>query len=383
MCIYSEWPHDGIVSHFLFQMCFIGSGQKKTVYIDSPLLKTEMTVRERSLIYHEESLKLSIKKNGSRNVFHLMTELPANEQQLSPVCRCTNRSLSICRLIPSEQLFIMFLMFLNQESSRRNLVSFENNGLDFEVDLTDLETFGETTAIKIPKMQKEQDAFLKIKTKRSSEHLVNTSSSSQEEINTSLTDMNDAITENTAQPPVSESIVPKTEQMRPDFSQENDKDLAFAGDTDDEKLFIDDSMSPAATPIKQSKTTPCNARPPSTPVSESVPVNSESSSPQKLTRQKRQSKRVKASGDQLSEILRMQTAMFNTANDTSKRSTTSQEIKSPNRCMGLSVHSHPVSLVKPCVTSYLEKKQNEGVETCTAPHESAPEVNITPTEHKS
>lgn len=63
-----------------------GSGLKKTVYIDSPLLKTEMTVRERSHIYHEESLKLSIKRNGGKHVFHVMTELPPSEQQLSPVC---------------------------------------------------------------------------------------------------------------------------------------------------------------------------------------------------------------------------------------------------------------------------------------------------------
>lgn len=83
-----EWPHGGTVSHrpFISYVLFTGSSQKKTVYIDSPLLKTEITVRERSRFYHEESLKLSIKKNGSKNVFHLMTELPVNEQQLSPVC---------------------------------------------------------------------------------------------------------------------------------------------------------------------------------------------------------------------------------------------------------------------------------------------------------
>lgn len=99
-------------------------------------------------------------------------------------------------------------------------MSFENNGLDFKVDLTDLETFGETTRIKTPKMQKtqnEQDALVKSqkatsspplsKTKRSSEHLVNTSSSSQEEMNTSLTDMDDPIIEET-------TTVPKSEQMK-------------------------------------------------------------------------------------------------------------------------------------------------------------------------
>uniref|UniRef100_A0A8C5GMJ9 Uncharacterized protein n=1 Tax=Gouania willdenowi TaxID=441366 RepID=A0A8C5GMJ9_GOUWI len=60
--------------------------QRTTVYIDSPLLKTEVTVRERNHIYHEESLKLSIKNSGSRNVFHVMTEAPSMKEPLSPVC---------------------------------------------------------------------------------------------------------------------------------------------------------------------------------------------------------------------------------------------------------------------------------------------------------
>lgn len=98
MCIDIEWPHGGTVLHMLY-VPFTGSSQKKTVYVDSPLLKTEMTVRERSHIYHEESLKLSIKKNGSKNVFHLMTELPEGEQQLSPVCNHTKRYSLICGII--------------------------------------------------------------------------------------------------------------------------------------------------------------------------------------------------------------------------------------------------------------------------------------------
>ncbi|XP_041795073.1 little elongation complex subunit 2 [Chelmon rostratus] len=330
-----------------------GSCQKKTVYIDSPLLKTEMTVRERSHIYHEESLKLSIKKNGSKNVFHLMTELPMNEQQIS------------------------------QESSQRNLVCFENSGLDFAVDLTDLETFGETTPSKTTKMQKEQDASVKSRTKRSIEQLVNTCSSS-EEMNTSLTDIDNSITEETTQPVVSETIVPKSEQMKLGSVQKSDEDLAFTGDSDDEKLVIDDCVSPAATPKTQSKpkTASCSADPPITPVSEPVPANSDSSSPQKAKRQKRQSKRAKVSGDQLSEILCMQTAMFSSAKDTAKCSTVSQETNPPTQCMGPSAHSHPISLVKPCVSSYLERNQNKDGETWAAPHESAPVVNITTPEHK-
>lgn len=288
---------------------------------------------------------------------------------------------------------ILCFLFLNQESSQRNLVSFENNGLDFEVDLTDLETFGETTPFKTSKMQKiqEQDACVKSKkdtscppfskTKRSKR---TKSSSPQEEMNTSLTDMDDSITQETAQLVVSEAAVLKTKHTKPDSGQESDEDRAFTGDSDDEKLVIDDSVSPAATPTTQPKpkTTPCSADPPITPVSESVPVNSESSSPQKITKQRRLSKRPKVSGDQLGEILRMQTAMFNSANDPAKCATISQETNSPTRCTGPSVHSHPMSLVKPCVSSYLERNQNQDGETCTAPHESAV-VNITTTEHKS
>lgn len=378
--------HTSFISYFL-----LTGSQKKTVYIDSPLVKTEMTVRERSHIFHEESLKLSIKKNGSKNVFHLMTELPVSEQQISPVCWCINIHGPICVWCMWSYLIrtmVLCFLFLNQESSQRNCVSFENNGLDFEVDLTDLETFGETPikTSKMPKIQNEQDVCVKSKkatsspplskTKRSSEHLVNTSSSSKEEVSTSLTDMDDPITEKTTQSAVSEAIVPKTEQMRPDPAQESDED--------DEKLVIDDTVSPSTTSTTQPKpkTTPCSTDPPIAPVSESVPVNSDSPSPQKVTRQRRQSKRARVSGDQLGEILRMQTAMFNSASDTAKCSTISQETNSPTRCTRASAHSHPTSLVKPCVTSYLERNQNQDGETCTAPQESTPVVNIT-TGHKS
>ncbi|XP_053175206.1 little elongation complex subunit 2 [Scomber japonicus] len=330
-----------------------GSCQKKTVYIDSPLLKTEMTVRESSHIFCEESLKLSIKKNGSTNVFHLMTELPENELLLSP------------------------------ENSQRNCVSFENNGLDFEVDLTDLETFGETAPLKISKVQKmqnEKDTCVKTekatgssplsKTKRSSEHLVNASSSSQE-MGASLTDNDFPIT----QPVVKEASVAMTEQLRQDSAQESDEDQTFAADSDDERLVIDDSLPPAATPTKQCKPqpTPCSTDPPLTRAS----VNSASSSPQKVTRQ-RQSKRAKVAGDQLSEILQMQTAMFNSANGSSKCLTTPMETNSPTKVTGPSLHSHPTSLVKPCVSSYLERNQSQDGETCVAPlHGSAPVVHTT------
>uniref|UniRef100_A0A3Q4AK46 Little elongation complex subunit 2 C-terminal domain-containing protein n=1 Tax=Mola mola TaxID=94237 RepID=A0A3Q4AK46_MOLML len=320
-----------------------GSGQKKTVYIDSPLLKTEMTVRERNHIYHEESLKLSIKNNGSKHVFHLMTE-----------------SMSL------------HFLFLNQESSQRNLVSFENNGLDFEVDLTDLETFGDTTPMKIPKMDKmhkEQDASFEMnkatsstfssKTKSCSEQLKNTSSSSQEEMNSSLTVVDDVMIE-TATPPAVSETTPRTEQTKLEYDQEIEKEQTFTGDSDDEKLVIDDSLSPAATSAKPFKpqSTPCSGEPPLPPASGSVPLNSQLPSPQKVTQQRRQSKRAKVSGDQLSEILRMQSAMFNCPTDTAKCSTVSQDTNSPSPCMGPLAPSHQVSLVKPYLQASAEDEQD-------------------------
>ncbi len=90
VCTDTEWPHGGTVSYIPYFL-FSDSSQKKTAYIDSPLLKTEMTVRERNHIYSEESLKLSIKKNGSENVVHVLTELPVNEQRLLPVGLLTER----------------------------------------------------------------------------------------------------------------------------------------------------------------------------------------------------------------------------------------------------------------------------------------------------
>ncbi|RVE71863.1 hypothetical protein OJAV_G00055760 [Oryzias javanicus] len=95
------------------------NSQRKMVYIDPPLLKTEIPVRERSLLFHKESLKLSFINNGSRKVFHLMTERPVDDQQLPPA-----------------------------NVSQRTCASLETSGLDFEMDLTDLETFGETTTTK-------------------------------------------------------------------------------------------------------------------------------------------------------------------------------------------------------------------------------------------
>ncbi|XP_029993281.1 little elongation complex subunit 2 [Sphaeramia orbicularis] len=339
-----------------------GKGQQKAVYIDSPLLKTEVTVRERSHFYHEESLKLSIIRNGSRNVFHVRTERPVSEQQQQPTL----------------------------EISQRNLPSIENDCLDFEVDLTDLETFGDTASnktLKAPKIQDEQDSCDKSnktatsqlgKTKGSIKLSTNTSCSLEAEKTTSLT-YNDPITQETTQAVGHESSVPKSEQLREDT--ENDKGRHNTGDSDDEKLIIDDTPSPHQTPTaKHSKPEPGekSADLPSTPVPKSNSADANLLSPSKVTKSRRQPKRAKISGDQLGEILRMQTAMFNSANEEAKTSNKTQE----SSCTGPSVHSHATSLVKPCVSSYLERSHSQDGETSGSNNKSAPVVDITSKEHK-
>ncbi|XP_075994345.1 little elongation complex subunit 2 isoform X2 [Genypterus blacodes] len=307
-----------------------GSSQGKTVFVDSPLLKTEVSVRERSHIFHEESLKLSITKTGRKHVFHLMTEVPAAELRLA------------------------------SESSQRNLVSFEDNALDFEVDLTDLETFGDSAPSKRPKIQRVQDSqenSRKVttsptlrKTGRTSE-CVDSSSESQQEIKTALTEMDDPAIE----PEVSQSPA-VTEQQTQDSDQTCEEETTFSGDSEDDRLVIDDLVPPAKKPVKQPETSPHPPDPLVSPAPDSVSVSSPSSTPQKSKGPRRKAKRPRESGDQLGEILRMQTAMLNPAKDASKHGAP-QETASPQRT-GPSLHS----LVKPCVSSYLESTQRHSGE---------------------
>ncbi|XP_061577810.1 little elongation complex subunit 2 isoform X2 [Cololabis saira] len=330
------------------------NNRRKTVYIDSPLLKTEMPVRERSRIYHQESLKLSVINSGSRNVFHLMTERPVDVQQLLP-------------------------------GSKRSCVAAEDNGLNFEVDLSDLETFGETTtnASVTKKVQNEEDAGVERKscpssprlsaTQRSSEDPDKMTSSSQEEMDCSLTNTDSPVT----QLAVSEAIVQNTGPSGPGPAPDSDEERILTADSDDEKLVIDDCSAAPETPSKP-LIAPPSADPPVTLVPDPAPTNTDSSSPHKGTRSCRQPKRAKVTGDQLGEILRMQTAMFKSSSEAPTPT------KSPSRPVAPVVpvvHAHPTSLVKPCVTSYLERHQHEDGETGAAPHTPAV-ANFPAAEHK-
>ncbi|XP_029953120.1 little elongation complex subunit 2 isoform X2 [Salarias fasciatus] len=318
-----------------------GSNQKKTVFIDSPLLKTEMTVRERSHIFHEESLKLSFRKNGIKKMFHLLTELPTNECQHS------------------------------QEKPRRNCGPLKD-GIDFEVDITELETFGESTSAK--PMQEKQDHSVKSKQLTSpplsrttgdvSGRPVSEFSTAQEGSYSTSTSSEDLATTVT-QPTVDDAAEPKTERAGRECVQETEDD------SDDEKLVIDDCASAAS---RRQPKSPAGDGP---PVTQPGPGTPDSPPPPRgAAPGRRQSRTPKVPGDQLSEILRMQTAMLKSSSDTAKPSPAS-----PARRAEPVVHSHPTSLVKPCVSSYLERNQNEEENSSAVSHESSL-VNPNTTEHK-
>uniref|UniRef100_A0A8K9UPP4 Little elongation complex subunit 2 C-terminal domain-containing protein n=1 Tax=Oncorhynchus mykiss TaxID=8022 RepID=A0A8K9UPP4_ONCMY len=281
-----------------------GSSQSKTVYIDPPLLQTEMTVRERSLLFHEESMKLSVNKTGTKNVFHLMTETPAMNKQLP-----------------------------------RRLASFETSGLDFGLDLTDLETFGETTQspkrLKTHNLQKDLFSQPKTKSKQYSR-------TQDEEVNllwtntkvVSETEGRELREQSCAEQSLA-ATVPSANQLKPGSVQDSEEQLSSGGDSEDERLVIDDPVSPVS------------------------------------TTNRRVARKAKVPGgcDQLGQILAMQKAMLkpkpsnNQTQDPARpcSSHPAEPLSNPN----------PQSLVKPCVSNYLESTQ-DGETYVDAPSQSGP-----------
>ncbi|XP_051916391.1 little elongation complex subunit 2 isoform X1 [Hippocampus zosterae] len=308
-----------------------GVTPKKTVYIESPLPDNEITVRQKSLIYHEESLKLCFTKKGTRNVCHLMTELPVDDREPS------------------------------LEGSQRNMIPLASDDLDFGVDLTDLETFGEAPNAKVQKTQNQPlkhvqstSSPLSNKEKRLTNPL---SGSSQEEMGASVSDIKHYVATEQTSPTVVKEANEAT-ATKPTYESDKESDQDF----EDDRLIIDDSTSPSQA---------------ATPTPASVPVASASPSHEKGTPCRQASKRAKAPTDQLGKILRMQTAMFSATSDAATKSpASSQETVSPTRCVEPPRHTLALSLVKPCVTSYLERNRQQGGETSAAPpviHTDSPE----------
>ncbi|XP_061826357.2 little elongation complex subunit 2 isoform X2 [Nerophis lumbriciformis] len=308
-----------------------GAAQKKTVFIESPLIKDEITVKEKSHIYHEESLKLSIIKEENRNVFHLMTELPAEDQNFS------------------------------QGSHQRNEMPCYSDMFSLG-DLTELETFGEPSAPKAPKVQKTQNEQI-VCVQSASSPLSRKLSESvcrspQEEMHSALTVPKRSLaTEETTLTVAREANEASTAKLEGVSDKESTEDCSRTGDSDDdddddERLVIDDTSS-------KSQTTPLKMQPSSESISDPSHKNAAA--------HRRKSRVAKAPADHLGEILRMQTAMFSSANNTPKCPTTCKETVSPSPCPITAQHCFPLSLVKPCVTAYLERSQHGSEEVSVTP----------------
>ncbi|KAJ8002412.1 hypothetical protein DPEC_G00158620 [Dallia pectoralis] len=379
-----------------------GSSHNRTVYIDPPLMQTQMSVRERSRLFHEESIQLSVNKTGTKSIFHVMTESP-----------------SVYKQLPAE-------------SSQRTLMPFETSVLDFGLDLTELETFGETNLspkrLKTQKLQKDATSQPKDATSQPKD-----ATSQPKDATSQPKDATSQPKDATSQPnaktckiscfqeteeeeheveeeavtsDVVEEVEPEEREPRDSHdSQDSEEFISGQGsgqwlgsdseefisgqgsgqwlgsDSEDERLVIDDLISPATSirapcPNKPLIMLPQQGAPvslpggavPGTPLSPSSQRDRPSPScltqlPIRTRRVARKAK-VPASCDQLGQILAMQKAMLKPShcqNQTQDPATLCySQNPDPLNSRGASrPNPYPQSLVKPCVSSYLESTQDE------------------------
>ncbi|XP_043084767.1 little elongation complex subunit 2 isoform X2 [Puntigrus tetrazona] len=327
-----------------------GSSQSKTAYIDPPLLKTELSWRERSLLFHQESVKLAFKKTVSRPVFFLTSEeLPVEMQPLS------------------------------EDKISRSMASFDDSGMDFGTDLTDLESFGESyKPIKKVKQQNEPKTASTNPTVTPSQHIPNLKKPTESEGTTKLTSTSqDAPTEpfestmakvqgeaniladegddtlnKTAiseKESVSEAAeekmemssaqCPPTKRPRHVMEDKTNHDL----DSDEERLVIDDILSP------RRPQTQVTAPEVSSPIAPDQGANASGKGTNKGIKRPR----ISGECDQLGQILKMQDAMLKSTPSKNQEAMKAHipEDKAPE------AKTH--SLVKPCVTSYLESREGQ------------------------
>ncbi|NWX64339.1 ICE2 protein, partial [Promerops cafer] len=99
-----------------------GSKPAKVVYVDPPLLRKEMTVRERNQIFHEIPMDFLATKTSYVSISDVSMDKPAEDNLFQwDVCSDTYQ----CRTIPPP----------------------DDTGMDFDDDVTELETFGATTKL--------------------------------------------------------------------------------------------------------------------------------------------------------------------------------------------------------------------------------------------
>ncbi|NWX96732.1 ICE2 protein, partial [Nothoprocta ornata] len=107
----------------------------KVVYVDSPLLKKEMTVRERNQIFHEIPMDFLGTKKSYVSIFEVLMDKPVEENNIQWDIPSDTYQ---CRKIPVP----------------------DDPGMDFDDDVTELETFG--AAVKLSKTSKIENAFPKV-----------------------------------------------------------------------------------------------------------------------------------------------------------------------------------------------------------------------------
>ncbi|XP_026094984.1 little elongation complex subunit 2-like isoform X1 [Carassius auratus] len=327
-----------------------GSSQSKTAYIDPPLLKTEMSWRERSLLFHEESVKLAFKKTVSRPVFFLTSQVLPVEMEPPP-----------------------------EDKISRSVFANDDAGMDFGTDLTDLESFGESykpsTKVKEPLKPKtastnptatpyqltpspknptealgttkrtsaSQDGLTLAKVQGESDSLADRGSGT---LNESAISEESVIEDSKEKIETPSAQCPPTKRPRHEMEDNTDQDL----DSDEERLVIDDIFSPQR---PQTLVTPAEVSslqapdPPSVTPGHTNPLG-------KGTKKGIKRHRISGECDQLGQILRMQDAMLKSA------PSKNQEPVKPHVPEDRPPEAKAHSLVKQCVTSYLESREGQG-----------------------
>ncbi|NXO04929.1 ICE2 protein, partial [Rhinopomastus cyanomelas] len=110
----------------------VGSDPVKVVYVDSPLLRKEMTVRERNQIFHEIPMDFLATKTSYVPISDVLMDKPAED--------------------------IPFQWDMSSDTYQHRKINLpDDTGLDFNDDVTELETFGAT--VKLSKNSKTESTF--------------------------------------------------------------------------------------------------------------------------------------------------------------------------------------------------------------------------------
>ncbi|XP_015199167.2 little elongation complex subunit 2 [Lepisosteus oculatus] len=381
-----------------------GESVKKVVFIDSPLLKREITVREKNQIFHKESIHLLLKSGSLKQV----SEVLLNNTTLDPVVPWTDR----------------------------RPVSFDDMEVTFEADFTDLETFGESSSSS--KMSNSKSTSKNLKTTAScktqegsqssdaTKQLGKSPATTSEDLkspdskldfkgktsskddswidfqdsstfdssldDTSISKESDEVDCKTMEPDASGTTTVCSSSARSPVMQQKQVSKAnlFSSDadSDDERLVIDDPLARARSVKGDESLSLASAsaeRPAQVP--EPVPDTPRSPSPEhgreslastgtKGIRRalKRPKTGVSKDCDQLGQILKMQCALLKPS------SKATQEPMSPQantNSLPATAQSHARPLVKACVSSFLEASQRTtgaALAAPAAPHADCPQA---------